>query len=164
MNISKRLGGAIALLAMTAGIRVSAATPAPTVPVLTLHDAVAMAQGATAAAGRGGQAVSIVIVNREGRVILSQRMDGASFKSLEVAEGKAATAAALGVPTRLLQEALAKGDQSVLSVPGVISIAGGVPVAVDGRTIAAIGVSGGAPSDDEAVANAARDLYPAKAR
>lgn len=162
MKLLKILGSAVALLATAAGLPASAAAPAG--PVLTLRDAVAMAQGATAAAERGGHAVSIVIVNREGRVILSQRMDGASFKSLEVAEGKAATAAALGVPTRLLEEALAKGDQSVLSVPGVIAIAGGVPVTVDGRAIAAIGVSGGAPADDEAVAGAARDLYPARAR
>lgn len=162
MKLSKNLGSAVVLLATAAGLPASAAAPAG--PALTLRDAVAMAQGATAAAERSGHAVSIVIVNREGRVILSQRMDGASFKSLEVAEGKAATAAALGVPTRLLEEALAKGDQSVLSVPGVIAIAGGVPVTVDGRAIAAIGVSGGAPADDEAVAGAARDLYPARAR
>ncbi|QTH21004.1 heme-binding protein [Rhizorhabdus wittichii] len=155
MKLWKIPGGAVALLAMTA-----AAMPAMATPALQLRDAVAMAQGATEAAGRGGHAVSIVIVNREGRVILAQRMDGASYKSLDVAEGKATTAAALGLPTRLLQEALAKGDQSVLSVPGAIAIAGGVPVTVDGATIAAIGVSGGAPQDDEAIATAARDRYP----
>jgi uncharacterized protein GlcG (DUF336 family) len=155
MKLWKIPGGAVALLAMTA-----AAAPIAAAPALQLRDAVAMAQGATEAAGRGGHAVSIVIVNREGRVILAQRMDGASYKSLDVAEGKATTAAALGLPTRLLQEALAKGDQSVLSVPGAIAIAGGVPVTVDGATIAAIGVSGGAPQDDEAIATAARDRYP----
>ena len=155
MKLSKMAGGAIALLATTA-----VAAPAATAPALQLRDAMAMAQGAAEAAGRGGHAVSIVIVNREGRVILAQRMDGASYKSLDVAEGKATTAAALGLPTRLLQEALAKGDQSVLSVPGAIAIAGGVPVTVDGATIAAIGVSGGAPQDDEAIAAAARDRYP----
>nr|WP_047169600.1 heme-binding protein [Sphingomonas sp. Y57] len=155
MKLWKIPGGAIALLAMTAAAPIAAA------PALQLRDAMAMAQGAVEAATRGGHAVSIVIVNREGRVILAQRMDGASYKSLDVAEGKAATAAALGMPTGLLQEALAKGDQSVLSVPGAIAIAGGVPVAIDGATIAAIGISGGAPQDDEAIAAAARDRYPA---
>lgn len=157
MNGKRRLGGAIALLAMAAGTSAASAPAAPT--PLGLRDAVAMAQGATEAAERGGHAVSIVIVNREGRVILAQRMDGASFKSLEVAEGKATTAAALGAPTRLLEDGLAKGDHSVLSVPGVIAIAGGVPVTVDGGTIAGVGVSGGAPEDDEAIASTARDLY-----
>ncbi|MBO9375891.1 heme-binding protein [Sphingomonas histidinilytica] len=154
MKLWKMAGGAVALLAMMAAAPIAAA------PALRLGDAMAMAQGAAEAAGRGGHAVSIVIVNREGRVILAQRMDGASYKSLDVAEGKATTAAALGLPTRLLQEALAKGDQSVLSVPGAIAIAGGVPVTVDGATIAAIGISGGAPQDDEAIAAAARDRYP----
>lgn len=104
--------------------------------------------------------MAIVIVNREGRVILAQRMDGASFVSLDVAQGKAATAAALGVPTRLLEQQLRTGDVSALSVSGVIPIAGGVPLIVGGETIGAVGVSGGLPADDEAVAMAARDAYP----
>ncbi|MES2495587.1 MAG: heme-binding protein [Pseudomonadota bacterium] len=159
MKIAKMAAAPIAALAMAVGPVLGAATPAAP-PVLLLRDAVAMAQGATAAAERGGQAFSIVIVNREGRVILSQRMDGASFKSLELAEGKATTAAVIGAPSRLLEDALAKGDHSVLSVPGVIAIAGGLPVTVDGATIAAIGVSGGAPKDDEAIATAGLARYP----
>jgi uncharacterized protein GlcG (DUF336 family) len=71
----------------------------------------------------------------------------------------------IGAPSRVLEEALAKGDQSVLSVPGVIAIAGGLPVAAGSATIAAVGVSGGAPRDDEAIAAAALAAYPgAKAR
>lgn len=159
MKIAKMAAAPIAALAMAIGAVAGAATPAAP-PVLLLRDAVAMAQGATEAAERGGQAFSIVIVNREGRVILSQRMDGASFKSLELAEGKATTAAVIGAPSRLLEDALAKGDHSVLSVPGVIAIAGGLPVTVDGTTIAAIGVSGGAPKDDESIAAAALARYP----
>lgn len=157
MKLWKTLGGAVALLAATTGAQ---AAPAPAAPALGLRDAMAMAAGAVAAAEKAGQAFSIVIVNREGRVILSQRMDGASFKSLEIAEGKATTAAVIGAPTRVLEEALAKGDQSVLSVPGVIAIAGGLPVTAGGAAIAAIGVSGGAPRDDEAIAGAALAAYP----
>lgn len=158
MTLWKTLGGAIALLSATAGAQ-AATAPAAT-PVLNLRDAVAMATSAVAAAEKAGHPFSIVIVNREGRVILSQRMDGASFKSLEIAEGKATTAAVIGAPSRVLEEALAKGDQSVLSVPGVIAIAGGLPVTIDGATIAAVGVSGGAPKDDEAIAGAALAAYP----
>lgn len=153
---------AIALAGLSFASHASGAAPAPAQTGLTLHDAVAMARVATDTAEHAGAAVSIVVVNREGRVILSQRMDGASFKSLEVAEGKAITAAALGLPTRLLEEALAKGDQSVLSVPNVIAITGGLPVSASGQTIAAVGVSGSAPKEDEAIAGAARDAYPGK--
>lgn len=163
MTLWKTLGSAVALLSATAGAQ--AATVPTTAPVLSLRDAVAMAASAVATAEKAGQAFSIVVVNREGRVILAQRMDGASFKSLELAEGKATTAAVVGAPSRVLEEALAKGDQSVLSVPGVIAIAGGLPVSVDGKTIAAVGVSGGAPKDDEAIASAALAAYlGAKAR
>lgn len=159
MKLSKMLGGAVALLAMTAGAQALAAAAAGAAPALQLRDALAMAQGATEAAERGGQSVAIVIVNREGRVILAQRMDGASFKSLEIAESKASTAAALGMPTRLLEEMLAKSGPALLSVPGVLPIAGGVPLTIDGATIAAIGVSGAASQIDEAIATAARDRY-----
>ena len=68
-------------------------------PMLALQDAIRMAASAASKASAMQRAVSIVVVNREGRVILAQRMDGASFVSLKVAEGKAITAAAVGVPT-----------------------------------------------------------------
>jgi len=162
MKKTRMTGGAIVLLGLAAFVApAGAATPAAA-PALRLDDALAMARSATDFARRQGQTVSIVIVNREGRVILSQRMDGASFMSLDVAQAKATTAAALGVPTRLLEEQLAKGDMSALSVPGAITIAGGVPVLAEGRTIAAIGVSGGMPKDDEAAAAAGRDHLTAR--
>lgn len=144
----------VAALAMAS----SAGAEAP-VAGLHLADAVAMAGNAVDLAARQGRKISIVIVNGEGRVILSQRMDGASFVSLDVATGKAITAVAVGVPTALLQQQLASGDSSILSVPGVIAIAGGVPVVVGGKAIAAVGVSGSAPADDEMFAAAARDRF-----
>jgi len=159
MKLWTMLGGAVALLT-TAGAQATGKTPpASAGPALALQDAVAMAASAVEAAERIGRSVSVVIVNREGRVILSQRMDGASFFSLEVAQGKATTSAALGAPTRLLEEGLVKGDQSVLSVPGVVAIAGGVPVTIDGKTVAAVGVSGSAPAEDESIAVAARERF-----
>lgn len=148
----------VAAIGLLAGA--ASAAPAAGGRPLLLRDAVAMAGSALGRAAGEGKAMAIVIVNREGRVILAQRMDGASFVSLDVAQGKAATAAALGVPTRLLEQQLRTGDVSALSVSGVIPIAGGVPLIVGGETIGAVGVSGGLPADDEAVAMAARDAYP----
>lgn len=153
-----RLSTTVAALSLVAGA--AAAGPVAGDRPLLLRDAVAMAGSALDIAAGQGKAMAIVIVNREGRVILAQRMDGASFVSLDVAQGKATTAAALGIPTRLLEQQLKTGDVSALSVSGVIPIAGGVPLVVGGRTIGAVGVSGGMPAEDEAVATAARDAYP----
>ena len=155
-GLSRSILGLGAIIAASA---TPAATPATADPALLLKDAVAMAGSAVDLAASQGKAMAVVIVNREGRVILSQRMDGASFVSMDVALGKATTAAALGIPTKLLEQQLKTGDVSALSVAGVIPIAGGVPVIVQGRTIAAVGVSGGMPADDEAVAMAARDHF-----
>lgn len=87
-------------------------------PMLRLVDAQAMAVRAERAAAEKGLNVSVVIVNREGRVILSHRMDGSSFPNLALAESKAATAAAIGAPSALLEQAVDAGKPSLLSVPG----------------------------------------------
>lgn len=130
---------------------------------LTLKDAQRMADRAVEAAGKLGREVSVVVVNREGRVIVAQRMDGASYMSLEVARAKAETSAALGAPTSALEAQLARGDHSALSVPGALTIAGGVPVIVGGAPVAGVGVSGGAPFEDEQAATAARDVLTSAA-
>lgn len=137
-------------LALTA-VRV-AAEPAPT---LRLADAQVIAARAHAQARKLGRDISIVIVNREGRVILSQRMDAASFLSLAVAEGKASTAAAIGVPTAVLEKGVDSGHPSILSAPGAVVIAGGLPVRSGGALVGGVGVSGGAPQEDEAIVQAA---------
>lgn len=158
LSISSAFRCSLAGLSMA--LLASAASAASTTgDAVRLADAIGMARGAVEAVARKGGNVSIVIVNGEGRVILSQRMDGASFMSLDVAQAKAVTAAALGVPTKMLEKQLASGDHSALSVQGASTIAGGLPVVVRGKTIAAVGVSGGMPDDDEAVAAVARDIF-----
>ncbi|NIJ38402.1 uncharacterized protein GlcG (DUF336 family) [Sphingopyxis panaciterrae] len=122
-----------------------------------LADAQQIAQRAQRAATEKGLNMSIVVVNREGRVILSYRMDGSSFINLALAEKKAATAAAIGAPTSLLEQAADAGKPSLLSVPGAALVGGGLPVMRADKVIGGIGVSGGSPQDDENVAKAGLD-------
>ncbi|MBY8824644.1 heme-binding protein [Sphingomonas colocasiae] len=147
---------ALALLFLGAG-SAGAESAARTDAALRLDEARRIAGALVDLATEKGRSVSVVVVNREGRIILSQRMDDASFVSLQLAEGKAITAAAVGVPTRLLEQQVDGGKASVLSAPGVIAIAGGVPVARNGKVVAAIGVSGAASDEDDMMATAARD-------
>jgi len=123
--------------------------------MLRLVDAQAMAGRAERAAADKGLSVSVVIVNREGRVILSHRMDGSSFLNLALAESKAATAAAIGAPTALLEQAVDAGKPSLLSVPGAAMVGGGLPVMAGDRILGGIGVSGGSTQDDDKIAQAA---------
>lgn len=146
-----------ALVAALGAGHALAAPATPTNAVLRLDEARKVADTLLDLATKKGRSVSIVIVNREGRVILSQRMDEASFVSLQLAEGKAVTAAALGAPTKLLEQQVDGGKTSNLSAPGLVMIAGGVPVTKAGKVVAAIGVSGAASDEDDMMATAARD-------
>lgn len=55
----------------------------------------------------------------------------------------------------VLAEALAAGQLWPLSIEGLIPVAGGVPIVVDGRTVGAIGVSGASALADGEVARVA---------
>lgn len=117
-----------------------------------LADAQAIAGRAQRTAAEKGLNMAIVVVNREGRVILSYRMDGSSFINLALAEKKAATAAAIGAPTSILEQVVDGGKPSLLSVPGAAMVGGGVPIMRGERIVGGIGVSGGSAQDDESVA------------
>lgn len=121
---------------------------------LTLAEAKTIAEGAQSAAMAKNAQVSIVVVNREGRVILAQRMDGTAFTSLEVAEGKAVAAVSTGMPSAGIQSAIDSGMLSLLTVKGIVAIGGGLPVLRGERIVGGVGVSGSSPMDDESFARA----------
>lgn len=156
------------LMAITAGVICTAPTASAQAEpsdhgVLRLAEARAMADRAERAAVEMKLHVAVVIVNREGRVILSHRMDDASFLNLALAELKAATAAAVGAPTSLLEQAVDAGKPSLLSVPGAAMIGGGVPIMRADRIVGGIGISGGSSVDDEKVGKCALEASPTTA-
>jgi len=154
------------LAAVAAGLFVSPAASALADPggnvMVRLADAQQMADRAQRAAAEKGLNVSVVIVNREGRVVLSHRMDGSSFLNLSLAEKKAATAAAIGAPTSILEQAVDAGKASLLSVPGAAMVGGGVPIMRGDTIVGGVGVSGGSAQDDEGIAKSALDAGPTK--
>ena len=135
----------------------SALAETPPAPLLSLAEAKAVAERAERAAAEKKIDVAIVVVNREGRVILSHRMDGVSFVNLALAEKKAVTAAAAGVPTSVLEQAVDSGKASLLSVPEISLVGGAVPLMLGARIIGGVGISGGSTTDDEKIASAGAD-------
>jgi uncharacterized protein GlcG (DUF336 family) len=135
----------------------SALAETPSAPLLSLAQAKAVADRAERAAAEKKIEVAIVVVNREGRVILSHRMDGVSFVNLALAEKKAVTAAATGVPTSILEQAVDGGKPSLLSVPEISPVGGAVPLMLGARVIGGVGISGGSTADDEKIASAGAD-------
>ncbi|WP_373425690.1 GlcG/HbpS family heme-binding protein [Arthrobacter woluwensis] len=100
--------------------------------------------------------VSVTVVDRFGTVQAVLRGDNAAQHTLEASKQKAYTAAAFGAPTSELAGRISgNGKPSIADLPGTLFLAGGVPLKVNGVSVAGIGV-GGAPDGalDEACATA----------
>jgi glc operon protein GlcG len=90
------------------------------------------------------------VLNGHGDLIRFVGMDGATRTSGVFALEKARTVFRTGRATR----DVAKMDPNAHQVFNAVTLAGGMPVMVDGRLVGTVGVSGAKPDDDEACANA----------
>jgi len=135
----------------------AAATPAASQPATTLDAKAAQAivAGCAAHATSKMQSEAIAVVDNGGHLIAALRMDGNGSGIFDFALAKAEAAAAWGFSTAQMAES-AKGTPGFANAPHVVTVAGGVPVfSTDGRArIGAVGVSGEAPADDAACAEA----------
>lgn len=167
----RRLAGLVALMALTlivlpapGGVAAQAEPVANAVAeqagageVLTLTEARAIIDGATAWARSHNLAMSIAILDPAGHLISQDRMDGASYSSIRFAVGKAMAAAMLRRPTAELADWPQNEPDRWFGVmnmyPGQVYLApGGVPLRVDGRIMGAAGASGLPRGvDDEAI-------------
>ena len=133
-----------------------AAAPAWAQPVtLDARAAEAIVRGCAAAAVTKKQSHAIAVVDSGGHVVAALRMDGNGSGIFDFALAKARAVAAWGFSTAAMADA-AKGTPGFANAPHVVTVAGGVPVyAADGKQrIGAVGVSGEAPADDAACAEA----------
>jgi glc operon protein GlcG len=146
-------------LAQTAAAPAPAAPPAAPVvrppygATITLAQAKAAVAAAEAEARANGWQVVITIVEPNGAVVMSEKMDGTQYGSIDVSRGKATTAALFRRPSREFVPAMATGNASVLAL-GVVPIEGGELILVDGKIVGAIGVSGATSAQDGQMARA----------
>ena len=108
--------------------------------------------------------VTVALVDRFGTVQALLRGDNAAEHTIEAAKQKAYTAAAFGAPTSELAKRINGNGPSIADLPGTLFLAGGVPLEVNGVSVAGIGV-GGAPDGnlDEACATAGAEAIAAAA-
>lgn len=99
--------------------------------------------------------VTVALVDRFGTVQALLRGDNAAEHTIESAKRKAYTAAAFGAPTSELAKRVTGNGPSIADLPGTLFLPGGVPLKINGVSVAGIGV-GGAPDGklDEACADA----------
>lgn len=119
-----------------------------------------VAQGQAKAADLGVPSV-FAVVDDSGVIKLLSRMDGAALASVQVAEDKAYSAVATGVPTHLWH-GIAESDPSfgfgLAAIDRLCPIGGGYPIELEGGVVGGFGVSGGTVEQDMQVAAAALGL------
>jgi glc operon protein GlcG len=122
---------------------------------LSLEAARKMVAAAEAEAQRNQWRGVIAIVDDGGWLIVLERMDHAAMTaSVDLAAGKARSAALFKKPTQALEEAIDHGRYAAITAGGFVQMQGGLPVVVDGEVIGGIGASFATPEEDEQVAKA----------
>jgi glc operon protein GlcG len=127
---------------------------------ISLAEAQQLLATATDHAEEIGVQVAAVVVDGAGRLVACARMDGATLMGMDIATGKAYTAAGLNQPTELWDDAVAASpgfSGAITSIPGFTPFGGGKPAESDGHLIGAIGVSGGTLEQDIEIARVAVD-------
>src|SRR5271156_2031260 len=123
--------------------------------VITLAAARTMVAAAEAEAQRNHWAGVIAIVDDGGWPILVERMDNAAFTaSIELAPGKARTAALFKKPSQALEDSINHGRIALVTAHDFIEMQGGLPIVVDGQVVGGIGASFDTPDHDVKVAQA----------
>jgi glc operon protein GlcG len=154
---SFRLWLAALTTAATLGAMPAAAQsgPAPYGAPINIEQAKKVMAAAEAEARKNNWAVVIAIVDSGSHLVALQRLD-AQTASVEIAIGKATTAASFRRPSKALEDALAPGGSAlrILALRNATPLQGGLPIVVDGKIIGAIGVSGVTAAQDETVATA----------
>lgn len=123
------------------------------------HDAALRAiRAAVSKAEALGIRVCVAVVDSAGTLAGFVRMPGAFLISGELAQKKAHSTAAIGVPAEMVDQALAQEAPRVregIVLSGFTLIRGGAALRVGETLIGAIGVSGGSESQDVECAQAA---------
>jgi uncharacterized protein GlcG (DUF336 family) len=148
--------------AMAAQDATPAAAGAATRTVLTLDGALAAIEAARTKASELGVPMVIVVVDESGILKAFARMDGTGIGSIDLASGKAYTAAAFRTATKDLAERVAQDPARLAAfsnAPRVVLLPGGVPLKVGDDVVGGIGCGGGTPDQDAEVAQAGADAF-----
>lgn len=136
-----------------------------TIERLSYDDAHVLIQGAEAKADEIGVPMCIAVTDESGFLIAFKRMDGGKPLSTTLAQDKAHTSAISRKSTQAYNENCVPGNLAFgihISAGGRFStVGGGIPVEVNGALVGAIGLSGGAPEQDIACAEAGLQAFAA---
>jgi uncharacterized protein GlcG (DUF336 family) len=122
-------------------------------PSVTLAAAKKIAAGVIAECQKNHWNVAVAVVDTHGFLVYFERMENTQTASMDVAPGKARTAAMYRRPTRVFMEVINKAPATA-TLGGIYASPGGMPIYMDGKVIGAVGVSGVTGDQDEQCAKA----------
>ena len=102
--------------------------------------------------------LAAAVVDSAGHVLASQRMDGTALGAMQLAIGKAYTAASWATPSGEFSDSTQPGGDDWgwnTTDARIVVYAGGIPLLADGELVGAIGASGGTAAEDEQCVKAA---------
>jgi uncharacterized protein GlcG (DUF336 family) len=126
-------------------------------PMLTLDDCRKISAAAEAEAKKNNWIVSVALLDDGGHLLHLIRMDGASPFNARTAIAKGKTAAETRRSTLVWEDRIKGGRHSMLGMPQITPVQGGLPIVVDGTCIGGVGVSGVQSHEDEQIAKAGID-------
>ncbi|MEQ1776383.1 MAG: heme-binding protein [Burkholderiales bacterium] len=113
-----------------------------------------VAAGTVAECAKNSWRIAVAVVDTHGYLVYFEKMDDTQIASVAISQAKAKAAATYRRPTRVFADAIAKGNNAIATLPGVIGSPGGIPIVVGGKIIGAVGVSGVTGDQDEQCAKA----------
>ena len=155
------VAGAALLLAGAASAQQPAAQDLITQPVadaaanfipygmpIGLSDAKKLIAGAQAEAKKHDWHLACAVVEPTGELVAYEKMDDTQYGSVETSIAKAKASALYRRSTKAFADGIKSGNNGALTLPGAISIEGGMPVVHGGKLIAGFGCSGAASNQD----------------
>ncbi len=151
---------------MLAGVAAALAlsSPAHATGVRTEHNmsldlASTIAETALATCRSTGFHISVTVLDRSGEIIAFFRDDNSNPHTVENSRRKAYTARTFGIPSSEFASHISEPPrQAQATLPGIIALAGGLPIKAGGEVIGSVGVSGSPGGEkDEACAKSGID-------
>lgn len=117
---------------------------------LTLEGAKkAIAAAIAEAKSKNSPGAAIAVVDEGGNLVAVERLDNTFAAGALISIGKARTAALFRRPTKTFEDIINKGRTAMATLNDFTPLQGGVPIAIDGQVVGAIGVSGAASAQQD---------------
>lgn len=154
-SFARRLATALTITALALTAPRPASAQLADTKALTTAAVKAILAHAESTARANNWNLSIAVTDAASDLLGFIKLDNASTGTVQIALGKARTAARFGRPTKVYADRVLSDTLTALSIEGLVALQGGLPIIVDGRVIGAVGVSGATSAQDEQVAAAA---------